>query len=53
MEVFKEVLTPLVEVTMPKTRAPTCTTLTLTLLLRNVPKGSLIVSKFASCLIVI
>ncbi len=53
MEVFKEVLKPLVEIAMPKTKAPTCTTLTLILLSRNVPKGSLIVSKFAFCLIVI
>jgi hypothetical protein len=53
MEGFKEVLKTLVEVAMLKTKAPTCKPLKLIILSISVPKGSLIVSKFASYLIVI
>jgi hypothetical protein len=53
MKAFKEVLKLLVVAAMLEAEPPTYTTLTLTFLSKSILKGSLTVSKFASCFMII
>jgi hypothetical protein len=53
MKVFEEVLKPMVVIAMFEAEPPTYTTLTLNFLSKIISRGSLNVSKFASCFMIL